>query len=138
MKEHVIEGVENALLKKATTEVIKKVDDKIAEKVIESEKIIQETVDKFIENVCEEKIGKIMIPEKENSWGTEVTYTPMSEYVGKQFELFLTKKRYDSDGNLANYSSNRKLSAAELITSEFLEKELGTKMEEMIKNARKK
>lgn len=137
LKERVIRGVEEALLRKATAEAVKAVDDKIAEKVLESEQVIQETVDKFIANVCEEKIGKIMIPEKANSWGTEVTYTPLSEFVGKRFEVFLTERRYDEDGKLTTYRSERELSAAELITSKYLEKELGKKVEQMIANAKK-
>ena len=64
LKERVIAGVEEALLKKATSEAVKAVDNKIAEKILEAEETIQATVDKFIANVCEEKIEKIMIPEK--------------------------------------------------------------------------
>lgn len=137
LKERVIEGVEEALLKKATTESVKAIDDKIVEKVVESEHVIQEAIDKFIANICEEKMEKIMIPEKESSWGTEVKYTPLTEYVGNRFEKFLTEKRYDKDGNLAHYTSDRKYSAAQVITSEFLEKELGEKVSKMIANAKK-
>lgn len=137
LKERVITGVEEALLKKATFEAVKAVDDKIAEKVLESEQVIQESVDKFIANVCEEKMEKIMIPEKKSSWGTEVSYTPLPEYVGKRFETFLTEKRYDTNGNLAKYSGDRKLSAANVITSKYLEKELGSKVEAMIATAKR-
>lgn len=137
LKERVIAGVEEALLKKATFEAVKAVDDKIAEKVLESEQVIQEAVDKFIANVCEEKMEKIMIPEKKSSWDTEVSYTPLSEYVGKRFEIFLTEKRYDTNGNLAKYSGDRKLSAANVITSKYLEKELGSKVEAMIATAKR-
>ena len=79
-------------MKKATNEAVKSVDNKIAEKILEAEGTIQETVDKFITNVCEEKIGKIMIPKKKSSWSDEVTYKPLSEYVGERFEMFLTEK----------------------------------------------
>ena len=44
------------------------VDDKIAEKILEAEGTIQATVDQFVANVCEEKIGKIIIPEKKNTF----------------------------------------------------------------------
>ena len=137
LKERVIAGVEEALLKKATSEAVKAVDNKIAEKILEAEETIQATVDKFIANVCEEKIEKIMIPEKKSSWGTEVSYIPLSEYVGKRFEIFLTERRYDTDGNLAKYSGDRKLSAANVITSKYLEKELGSKVEAMIATAKR-
>ncbi len=82
-------------------------------------------------------MGKIVIPEKKSSWSDEVTYKPLSEYVGERFEKFLTEKRYDTDGHIASYSSDRKLSAASLITSRYLEKELGAKVEKLIANAKK-
>lgn len=137
LRERIIKGVEEVLLKKATDEAVKAVDSKIAEKILEAEGTIQETVDQFIVNVCEEKIGKIVIPEKKSSWSDEVTYKPLSEYVGERFEKFLTEKRYDTDGHIASYSSDRKLSAASLITSRYLEKELGAKVEKLIANAKK-
>ena len=136
LKERVVEGIENALLKKATDEAVKAVDQKIAEKILEAEETIQKTVDAFILNVCEEKIGKIFIPEKKSSWSDEVTYKPLSEYVGERFESFLTEKRYDMDGKIARYSNDRKLSAVNMMTREYLEKELGVKTEKMISNAK--
>lgn len=137
IKEQVVSGIKDALLKKATTEAVEAVDDKIAEKILEAEGTIQATVDQFVANVCEEKIGKIIIPEKKSTWSEEVTYKPLSEYVGERFELFLTEKRYDRDGCIASYSSDRKLSAADLITRQYLEKELGTKVENMIATAKR-
>ena len=83
LRERIVEGVENALLEKATNEAVKAVDNKIAEKILEAEETIQATVDQFIANVCEEKIGKIVIPEKKSTWSDEVTYKPLSEYVGE-------------------------------------------------------
>lgn len=137
LRERIVKGVENALLEKATNEAVKAVDNKIAEKILEAEETIQATVDQFIANVCEEKIGKIVIPEKKNTWSDEVTYKPLSEYVGERFELFLTEKRYDRDGRIASYSSDRKLSAAGLLTSQYLEEELGKKVEKLIANAKR-
>lgn len=137
IKEQVVSGIKDALLRKATTEVVKAVDDKIAEKILEAEGTIQATVDQFVTNVCEEKIGKIVIPEKKNTWSEEVTYKPLSEYVGERFELFLTEKKYDRDGHIASYSSDRKLSAADLLTGQYLEKELGKKVETLIASAKR-
>ena len=127
LRERIVKGVENALLEKATNEAVKAVDNKIAEKILEAEETIQATVDQFIANVCEEKIGKIVIPEKKNTWSDE----------GERFELFLTEKRYDRDGRIASYSSDRKLSAAGLLTSQYLEEELGKKVEKLIANAKR-
>ena len=137
IKEQVVSGIKDAILKKATTEAVEAVDDKIAEKILEAEGTIQATVDQFVANVCEEKIGKIIIPEKKNTWSEEVTYKPLSEYVGERFELFLTEKRYDRDGCIASYSSDRKLSAADLLTGQYLEKELGKKVETLIASAKR-
>ena len=137
IKEQVVSGIKDALLRKATTEAVKAVDDKIAEKILEAEGTIQATVDQFVANVCEEKIGKIVIPEKKNTWSEEVTYKPLSEYVGERFELFLTEKRYDRDGRIASYSGDRKLSAADLLTGQYLEKELGKKVETLIASAKR-
>lgn len=137
IKEQVVSGIKDALLKKATTEAVEAVDDKIAEKILEAEGTIQAIVDQFVANVCEEKIGKIIIPEKKNTWSEEVTYKPLSEYVGERFELFLTEKRYDRDGCIASYSSDRKLSAADLLTGQYLEKELGKKVETLIASAKR-
>ena len=137
IKEQVVSGIKDALLRKATTEVVKAVDDKIAEKILEAEGTIQATVDQFVTNVCEEKIGKIVIPEKKNTWSEEVTYKPLSEYVGERFELFLTEKKYDRDGRIASYSGDRKLSAADLLTGQYLEKELGKKVETLIASAKR-
>ncbi len=137
LRERIVKGVEDALLKRATDEAVKAVDSKIAEKILEAEGTIQATVDQFITNVCEEKIGKIIIPEKKSTWSDEITYKPLSEYVGERFEAFLTEKRYNTDGKTASYSSDRKLSAVNLITSQYLEKELGKKVEILIANAKR-
>lgn len=122
LRQRIVDGVENALLEKATTEAVQKVDKAIADKILEAEETIQDTVDKFVKTVSEEKITEIAIPVKEDSWSSKVTYIPLSEYVGKRFEVFLTEERYDRDGRIASYSSDRRLSAADLITSQYLEK----------------
>ena len=137
IKEQVVRGVKDALLRKATDEAVQRVDKAIADKILEAEETIQNTVDKFVKTVSEEKIANIMIPVKEDSWSSKVTYIPLSEYVGTRFELFLTEKRYNSDGRTATYSSDRKLSAADLITRQYLGKELGTKVENMIATAKR-
>lgn len=137
LKERVIKGIEDALLKRATDEAVKAVDDKIREKVGEAEKSIQESVDKFISAVCEEKINKIMIPIKKNSWSDEVKYKPLSEYVGERFNYYITEKKFDKDGKVARWSSEAVYSAADLLTSDYLKKELDIKVEQMISNARK-
>lgn len=137
IKEQVVRGVKDALLRKATDEAVQRVDKAIADKILEAEETIQDTVDKFVKTVSEEKIANIMIPIKASSWSSDVKYIPLSEYVGKRFEAFSKEKRYDKHGNTSSYSSDRVLSMAELLTSKYLEKELGTKVEKMIANAKR-
>jgi len=130
LKERIIEGVEDALLKKATHEALKMVDAKIAEKVKEAE-----AINKFIENVCSEKINNIQIPEKSGGWSNKITYYSLSEYVGMQFERFINEKRYDQDGKYKDWGNNR-YSAAELLTTNYLKKEFDTKIRKMIQRAK--
>ena len=131
LKERIIEGVEDALLKKATHEALRMVDAKIAEKVKESE----ETINKFIDNVCSEKINNIQIPEKSSDWSDKITYYSLSEYVGMQFESFIKEKRYDKEGNYQDWGSNR-YSAADLLTTKYLKRELDDKIGNMIQRAK--
>ena len=137
IKEQVVRGVKDALLRKATDEAVQRVDKAIADKILEAEETIQDTVDKFVKTVSEEKIAEIAIPVKEDSWSSKVAYIPLSEYVGKRFEQFSTEKKYNNDGKLTHYSSDKVLSMAELVTSKYLEKELGTKVENMIATAKR-
>ena len=124
IKEQVVRGVKDALLRKATDEAVQRVDKAIADKILEAEGTIQDTVD-------------IKIPIQTGSWSSDVKYIPLSEYVGERFEAFSTEKRYDKHGNTSTYSSDRVLSMAELLTSKYLEKELGTKVENMIATAKR-
>ena len=133
--EIIIEGVEDALLKKATHEALKMVDAKIAEKVKEAEGTINKAINKFIENVCSEKINNIQIPEKSGGWSNKITYYSLSEYVGMQFERFINEKRYDQDGKYKDWGNNR-YSAAELLTTNYLKKEFDTKIRKMIQRAK--
>ncbi len=91
IKEQVVSGIKDALLKKATTEAVEAVDDKIAEKILEAEGTIQATVDQFVANVCEEKIGKIIIPEKKNTWseGIKAVLTDVLEALKGVIDTFL-------------------------------------------------
>ena len=137
IKEQVVRGVKDALLRKATDEAVQRVDKAIADKILEAEGTIQDTVDKFVETVSQENTASIMIPIKPGSWSSDVKYILLSEYVGERFEAFSTEKRYDKHGNTSTYSSDRVLSMAELLTSKYLEKELGTKVENMIATAKR-
>jgi len=114
---------------------LKMVDAKIAEKVKEAEGTINKAINKFIENVCSEKINNIQIPEKSGGWSNKITYYSLSEYVGMQFERFINEKRYDQDGKYKDWGNNR-YSAAELLTTNYLKKEFDTKIRKMIQRAK--
>lgn len=135
LKEKIVEGVEDALLQKATHEAVKMVDTKIAEKVKEAEETINKAVNKFIENVCSEKINNIQIPEKSGGWSDKITYYSLSEYVGMQFESFIKEKRYDKNGKYKDWG-NDAYSAAELLTTKYLKRELDDKISDMIQRAK--
>ena len=62
LKERIIEGVEDALLKKATHEALRMVDAKIAEKVKESEETINKDLltTKYLKRELDDKIGNMI------------------------------------------------------------------------------
>lgn len=137
IKEQVIRGVKNELLKKATDETLKKLDTEIAKKLEEATTIIEQRVEEFIAVVTEKQIEKIQIPVKESSWSDKVTYIPISEFVGKQYEAYLTKKIYDSDYSVTRYDSDKKYSISEKHIREYLDKTLSVQVSEMVKKAQK-
>ena len=137
IKEQVVRGVKDALLRKATDEAVQRVDKAIADKILEAKETIQDTVDRFVKTVSEEKIANIMIPIKTGSWSSDVKYIPLSEYVGERFKAFSTERRYDKHGSdTSTYSSDRVLSVIELLTWQYLEKELKCKNENMVPRKR--
>ena len=77
-----------------------------------------------------------MIPVKENSWGTEMKYIPMSEFIGQRYEMFLNEKKLNDNGEIARYSGDRKYSINEYLIRDYLGKELNAKVADMIQKAR--
>ena len=136
IKQEVIHGVKNELLRKASADAVKLVDKEIEQAVEKSKEEIAAKVDEFIEMVCAERIEKIMMPIKENSWSDKVNYIPMSEFIGQRYERFLNEKRLDKNGREATYSSDKQYSINEYLINKYLDKELTAKVTEMIKNAR--
>lgn len=64
IREQVIDGVKNELLKRATDEALKELDSAIAEKLKEATNIIEQKVQDFIAVVTEKQIEKLKIPRK--------------------------------------------------------------------------
>lgn len=137
IKEQVVKGVKEQLLKMALDDSTKKLDLAITEKVELASDTIQKKMDSFVANICEEKIASMKIPRKNNSWSDDVKYIPMSEFVGERYEAFLNKRVLDSDGNEAKYRSDAKISINEYFIDKYLNKELASKVSGMIQTAKK-
>jgi hypothetical protein len=137
IREQVIKGVKDELLKKTTDEVTKKLDTAIAEKLSEATEIIGQRVEDFLDVVTQNSIEKIKIPRKKSTWGDEVEYIPISEFVGLEFEKYLTRKIYDKDYSIARYDSDKQYSISEKCIREYLNKTLSAQVSEMVKKAQK-
>lgn len=136
IREQVITGVRDVLLKKATNEAVKSVEKEINEKIELASETINQKVDEFVESVCQGKFETMMIPHKKSGWSSEIEMIPFSEYVGMRYEEFLNKKVLDSDGSTPRYSSDAKISINQYFINKYLEKELASKVSEMIKKAK--
>lgn len=137
IREQVINGVKDKLLKRATDEALKKLDSAIAEKLEEATEIIEQRVQDFIAVVTEKQIEKIKIPKKKSTWSDEVDFIPISEFVGKQYEEYLTKKVYDKDFEVARYNSDKVYSIAEAHIKSYLNDTLSAQVSEMVRKAQK-
>ena len=138
IKNQVIEGAREYLLNKTTVEIQKKLDEEIGKKLVEASEKVEEIVNGFLESVTTENISKLKIAEKEDGiWSNEVTMTPITEYIGKQFEKFCNEKRYDEKFHLTSYNSEKKYSMAQASILSYLRNTLGTEVETIVKNAQK-
>ena len=135
IKEQVIDGVKDKLLKKSTDEVVKQLENAIAKKIEEATKMIDNYVESFVAMVMENQIEKIKIPFKKNSWSDEVKMIPISEYVGMQYEAYLTKKIYDKNYEIARYDSDKQYSMAESHIRSYLNKTLSKQVSDMVRQA---
>lgn len=137
IREQVVSGVKDELLKKATDEALKKLDSAIADKLKEATDIIEQRVQDFIAVVTEKQIEKLKIPRKKSSWGSEVEFIPISEFVGEQYEEYLTKKVYDRDFSIARYDSDKQYSISEKCIRKYLNSTLSAQVSEMVQKAQK-
>jgi hypothetical protein len=130
IKEQVIANLQNRLIKNAENQITEKLNTQLVE-------IADRVASSFIEKTLESKIEDLKIPHKTSSWGSEVEYIPISQYIGKKYQEHLTKKSLDEYGRQANYSSDAKLSISEYFIKNYLAKELTGKVSNMIQTARK-
>lgn len=129
IKEQVIANLQNRLIKNAENQITEKLNTQLAE-------IADRVASSFIEKTLESKIEDLKIPHKTSSWGSEVEYIPISQYIGKKYQQHLTEKSLDEYGRKANYSSDAKLSISEYFIKNYLAKELTGKVSTMIQTAR--
>lgn len=137
IREQVISGVKNELLKKATDEALNKLDSAISEKLKEATDIIEQRVQDFISVVTEKQIEKIKIPKKKSTWSDGVDFIPISEFIGQKYEEFLTEKRYDSEFKVARYGSDKVYSASDKHVRRYLNSVLSEQVSEMVRKAQK-
>ncbi|BCB04767.1 hypothetical protein [Bacillus sp. KH172YL63] len=130
IKEQVIANLQNRLIKNAENQIAGKLNTQLAE-------IADRVTSSFIEKTLETKIEDLQIPHKTNSWGSEVEYIPISQYIGRKYEAHLTKKLLDEHGREAKYNSDARLSISEYFINNYLAKELTGKVSSMIQTARK-
>jgi hypothetical protein len=130
IKEQVLADLQNRLIKNAENQITSKLNAQL-------EGVADRVTSSFIEKTLETKIEDLKIPHKEGYWESEVKYIPISEYIGMQYEKFLTKKSLDESGREAKYSSDAKLSISEYFIKNYLAKELTGKVSSMIQTARK-
>lgn len=131
IQKQVISGMQNRLV----ANLEKKLGNSIAEKV---EQKATEIADAFIEKLLVEQIGSIQIPTSKSSWSSEVTYIPLTEFIGKRFENAMTEKTLDEHGRATEYRSDKKYSISEYLTRDFIAKELNGKVSDMIRDAKEK
>ena len=114
---------------------MKKLENAIAEKLEEATKTIDEHIENFIATVTEKQIEKIKMPHRKSSWSNEVEFIPISEYVGMQYELYVTKKIYNDKFEVARYDSDKYYSMAEKHIRSYLDKTLSKQVSEMVRKA---
>lgn len=137
LREEIMSSLKNHVTAKATESINKEIGKFLSEKCDSIEQMFTEKVETFLGNTFAERIEKMQIPYKEDSWKSEVKYMSMSEFVGTKYEEFLNRKVYDANGNRPDYSRDAKLSINEYLIGQYLGKELSTKVSAMIQKARK-
>lgn len=130
IKERVITTLQDRLIENAEDEITRKLNAVI-------EGIASKVTDSYLEETLKTKIENLHIPHKKSSWGSEVELIPISEYVGMRYERYLNEKKFNEKGEVPRYRDDAKISISEYFIKNYLEKELSSKVSEMIQKARK-
>ena len=137
LKDEIVSQIKEKIAAQTVDDVVKRVDGAIAKKIAESEKVIQEAVDKFINDTCSGKLETIKIAKKKSDWDNNIEYMPIMEYIGERFECYLSQKRFDERGRVPNWDSEKKYSAMDFLVRGYFSEKLDEKISEMIKKAQK-
>lgn len=135
IRERVIRGAEDYLLRATTDEIEKKIDNLVGQKLKEVSTKIDKIVDGYLDVVCQSEIEKMKIPTKETEWSSEVKMIPIQEFIGEKFNRFCTDKRYDSNFKETNYSSDRKYSLLEKDIQFYLKNVLSKQVSDIVRKA---
>lgn len=135
IRERVIRGAEDYLLRATTDEIEKKIDNLVGEKLKEVSTKIDEIVDGYLDVVCQSEIEKMKIPTKETEWSSEVKMIPIQEFIGEKFNRFCNDKRYDSNFQETRYSSERKYSLLEKDIQLYLKNVLSKQVSDIVRKA---
>ena len=130
------EDLKRQLLSRSVDKAVQAVEDAIASKVAAAEEQVQNAVDTYVANVCAERFENMLVATKESDWSNKVNYVSMPEYIGQRFQIYLTEKRFDKEGNPSRWSSDAKPSAMDLMGRQFFAKEVDERITEMIRKAR--
>ena len=135
IRERVIRGAEDYLLRTTTEEIEKKIDNLVGQKLKEVSTKIDEIVDGYLDVVCQSEIEKMKIPTKETEWSREVKMIPIQDFIGMKFDRFCNEKRYNSDFKPTNYSGDKKYSLLEKDIHYYLHNVLSKQVSDIIKKA---
>lgn len=131
LQSRIIGGVQDRL----TANLKKDMENKIEENINKEVSLI---VDKFLENIVEDKIEEIQIPHKESHYSSKVEMIPISEYIGQRFESMATEEKYNKNGGEYRRYDDKggPYSLIEYLTRGYIAKELNEKVIDMIKQAK--
>lgn len=135
IRERVIRGAENYLLKATTEEIQKKIDGLVGKKLLEIGSKIDEIIDGYLEVISRSEIEKMQIPQKESDWSNKVEMIPISEFIGEKFNRFCNEKRYNSEFKETSYSSEKKYSLLERDIQYYLKNVLSKQVSDIVRKA---
>lgn len=135
IRERVIRGAEEYLLRATTDEIEKKIDDLVGKKLLEVSEKVDEIVDGYLDIICQAEIEKMKIPQKKTDWSSEVEMIPIQEFIGERFNRFCNEKRYNSEFKETSYSSEKKYSLLERDIQYYLKNILSKQVSDIVRKA---